>query len=72
MVIADGELEEHQTNLTALSSICDEFRMHLIHWICIKHRVQHNRWLRAMLPSLVSVMDGICRQFVRLQETAFW
>ena len=71
-ITADGHLEDHQTNLTALSSICDEFRMHLNHWICIKHRVQQNRWLRAILPSISAVMDQICQQFVRLQETAFW
>ncbi|XP_067928038.1 uncharacterized protein [Watersipora subatra] len=68
----DGLLEDHQTNLTALSSICDEFRMHLNHWICIKHRVQSNRWLRAALPSYLRVIYQVCRRFVKLQETAFW
>lgn len=68
----DVELEEHQTNLTALSSICDEFRMHLNHWICIKQRVQNNRWLREILPSIMSEVAEICERFVQLQETAFW
>ena len=46
--------------------------MHLNHWICIKQRVQNNRWLREILPSIMSEVAEICERFVQLQETAFW
>jgi len=71
-VVVDAELEDHQTNLTALSSICDEFRMHLNHWMCIKQRIQNNRWLRPLLPSMLEEMRYLNSYFVRLQESAVW
>ena len=72
ILFTDRELEEHQTNLIALSPICDEFRMHLNHWMCIKQRSHNNRWLRECLPMLTTQMRRVCLMFVHLQETAFW
>lgn len=64
--------EEYKTHLIAVSSVCDEFRMHLNHWMCVKQHVYNRRWLRPLIPQLSDQLQSICSNFIRLQETALW
>lgn len=64
--------EAPETKLEYLSAICDDLRVHMNHWNSIKQLLHTDRWLRPLLPQLLSEMNHVRDKLVHLRDTAIW
>ena len=67
-VIAEPSLSK----LECLHDICEEVRIHAMHWTSIKQRMHTDKWLRPLLPQLSLEIDSVRVTLTQLRDSALW
>ncbi len=60
------------SKLEALSSVCEDLRVHMGHWNSLKQLIHTDQWLQPLRPSLCLEMDPVRRKLFHLRDNAIW
>ncbi|XP_064602487.1 uncharacterized protein LOC135468263 isoform X2 [Liolophura sinensis] len=60
------------SKLFCLTTVCEDLRIHVNHWNCIKQRLYTDRWLKTSQKRLSFELDLVRQVLFKLQDCAIW